>query len=72
MQLKTVVAKSLVLQTTIDNIQRCGFLGNEQHRLSLRQTMRNHVGNCLALPGAWRPNEYKILSGIRGSNRRKL
>ena len=77
MELDTTIPETVLAQPAIDDVERGRLLGDEQHRLSDREAVRDHVGDGLALAGARWPDDDEIpsfrrseaggrLRGIRG------
>ena len=72
MEIEDRIAEAARDEPAVYYIERRRLLGNEEHRLSLAQALRDHVGNRLALPRSRRSDEDKVASLRRSKNRREL
>ena len=71
-QLQAEFLQSHALEAVVHHLQSRGFFGHEEHGLAMRQTVRNHVRDGLALAGAGWPDEHEILAAPGGQHGRKL
>ena len=62
MKLDAAIAKSMLPQTTMHNVQRCGLLRDKQHGLSNGQALRDQVGDRLTLARPWRAHNDEIVA----------
>ncbi len=62
MQFQAKLAKPLLCQATVNDVQGCALLCHEQHATSQSKVVSNHVGNGLRLAGSRRPIHDETMS----------
>ena len=72
MQFQAKLAQSHFAQAAVHHVQRSNFFCHKQHPLAFGQALRNQVGNGLALAGAGRANQHKVLAPRRRHDGRQL
>ena len=66
MHFQAIAAEANVVEAATHDLQRGCLLRNEQNRFAVREAVRNHVGDRLALAGARRAKQHEVLTSLRG------
>ena len=72
MQLQAELAQADLAQAAMHHVQRRRLLRHEQHPASLGQTLRDEIGNRLALARTRRADQHEVLALAGGHDRRQL
>ena len=72
MQFQAELAQAHFPQAPVHHVQCRDFLGNEQHPLAFGHALGNEVRDGLALAGAGRADQHKVLAFDCGHHGRQL